>query len=260
MIVLDFDDTITDTDTIKYLSEIPYHRTPGLAPPFSHFTATYLTAYEKFKANVGAPSSFEEEIKYQQQLKPVEMSSIAELESHKLFKGITKQDILKQSHKVPIKPGFVSFLSLCTAKNIPIRILSVNWSKTLILAVLHATNVAHHIRDRDIFVNDLQFENGKCTGVFDSKSSIRTGYDKLEVIKTLKHPDSSPPSKLIYIGDSRTDLLPLLASDVGIVMKSGSLNVPWVQEKTFDWRRGLFSMDRGVYRADWEEICKSLDP
>lgn len=256
MIIIDFDETITDTDTIKYISELPYVKNPQLLPKFSHFTSVYLNAYDSFKASHENTSitSINDEIAYQNQLKAVELTSINELEHHRIFKGITESDILNQSKKVPVKPGFKSFFNACAKRQIPIKILSINWSSILIKGVLASLGCSED--HYEVVVNDLCFENGSCTGTFDPSISVRTGYDKWNILQQLKT-KLTPGSPLIYIGDSRTDLLSILDSDIGIIIEGGSLlkKLPWDIPVT-----PLSSFNgSGVYKGDWKEITRFVE-
>ncbi|CAH6723957.1 hypothetical protein CLIB1444_24S00342 [[Candida] jaroonii] len=205
-ILIDFDETITTKDTISLLLSLPQHH---LQP--SHFSDIYLSAY---KSHVKSVANVEDEINFQKQLLSVENTSINALQHEKFFKGITANQIARLSSEVAVQPGFFTFLRKCKTLNLAVSILSLNWSSVLIRSVLGEFG-----NDVEIVCNDLEMVDGVCTGNF--KGNIRTGYDKLQYIRQF-------PQK-VYIGDSRSDLLSLLASDVGIVMESGSLlkKSPW---------------------------------
>lgn len=246
MVVIDFDDTITDGDTIKYLSEIPYAKNSQLQPKFDYFTSVYLEAHKNQKLDLVA--NFEQEIEYQKRLKPVEMTSIGEIERLRIFRDITEAEVLVQARKVPIKQGFKLFVGVCANKHIPVKILSINWSVVFIRGVLSRLGLG----DAEVILNDLQFVNGRCTGLFAGKYDIRTGYDKLQILQQLRS-----DGDMVYIGDSRTDLLSLVASDVGIIMESGSLlkKMPWdVGVKPLSAFDG-----KGVYKGDWNDISAFMN-
>ncbi|EGV61278.1 hypothetical protein PSN45_001367 [Yamadazyma tenuis] len=252
LIVVDFDETITEHDTISLISQIPYTTDPTKTPPFEYFTNVYLQALEKYRSVANIPKSMAEEIEYQKGMKSVEMSSINELERHQLFNGITKQSLAEQAVKVKVKPGFSKFLSICSSRQIPVKILSVNWSSVLIRGVLAGLGY-----ELDVMVNELQFDgHSVCTGHFDPTISVRTGYDKYMAIEQLKRQYHN--QKLIYIGDSRTDLLALLASDMGVIMESGSLiqKLPW----DIDVRQLSGGSDiHGLYTSNWYHINEFLE-
>ena len=70
-----------------------------------------------------------------------------------------------------------------------------------------------------IMVNELEFVNGISTGNFNESISIRTGLDKLNIVNSL----IKQYGKTCYIGDSMTDLLSLIDSDIGIAIEEGSV-------------------------------------
>lgn len=261
LIISDWDETITTKDTIKLVSETAYLSKPNYKPNFDHFTSVYLNAYDqyskRFKEKNGARDSLEKEVLFQKQLKEVEMTSINEITRLELFKGISPEHFKAQSSKVTIRPHFVEFLNLALKNNIPVIILSVNWSKIMIEATL-----AYHkidVSKLQIIVNDLEIDEATqlTTGKFSSLISVRTGIDKWDIVKRLIKDDKKD---VVYIGDSSTDLLSILEVQVGIIMQGGSvlkslkdLNIPLKNlSKSNDLQKNT------KYVANWQDLINKF--
>lgn len=256
LFVIDWDETITKDDTIKLVAEAAYSAKPGYQPPFDHFTNTYMNAFtrysDQFKERYGARDSIEKEVNFQTGLQSVEMSSINELMRLKLFEGLTFQQFEHQANKVVIKDHFVDFLSKCRELRVPVIILSVNWTKIIMKTVFNSLGFQED-ENLKFVVNELEFKNGLSTGNFSDSVSIRTGIDKVNILEDLV----KQYGRTCYIGDSSTDLLSLIKSDIGIaienstVLKSvGNLNIP---------TRNLLDTDElhkeEIYIGNWSDIC-----
>lgn len=224
------------------LSSVPYVSGNKL-PPFSHFLSVYLEALNEYNKTAKPLRNLKDELEYQKGLKELEMTSIREIEAKGLFKGVKRESVVKLAEKIQLKPGFLDFMANC---NKPVKVLSINWTSILINAIF--SKVEHK---PEVLVNELEFVDGTCLGKFDPKINIRTGYDKWTIMEQLKRKD-----KIVYIGDSRTDLAALLASDVGIVIEGGSLltKLPWeVSIQSLDKYPGT-----GLYTGNWQQITDFL--
>ncbi|CAH2352557.1 hypothetical protein CLIB1423_07S02278 [[Candida] railenensis] len=212
-VITDWDETVTKVDTIRFLAEAAYIKKPHYTPPFSYFSDVYQAALDNFNADKNMVAF--SELQYQQHIKSVELTSIREIERLNLFQGLSKSDFRAVSERVEIHADFLEFLEACNNLNIPVAILSVNWTKTVIEEVLRKNGVDP--TDMKILVNEFVFDgNNVCTGRFDDGISIRTGYDKLKLVQSFEEKD------YMYIGDSRTDLLSIFDSKVGVIFKKES--------------------------------------
>lgn len=236
IIVCDFDETITSRDTISTLAGLPYLLNSSLEPKWRHFQDSYLRNYYKFQED---PHSFDvsctnertlpllnssvsiikssnfknlvgREIKYQEEKRLLELSSTNEMAKHKLFSGITSDQVSQyvedefRGSSSLLRTGFERFMS--SLDNYELYIISINWSKNFIRDVI-GTGLIDSSR---IFCNDLISDAGKYTGEFSNE--ILTGSDKLNELEHLltKHLAKDTHQRFWYIGDSETDLLPIL--------------------------------------------------
>mmetsp|Transcript_2071 Transcript_2071/g.2253 ORF Transcript_2071/g.2253 Transcript_2071/m.2253 type:complete len:256 (+) Transcript_2071:23-790(+) len=222
LFVIDWDETITNEDTIKLVAQAAYNKKKEYEPKFDHFTDIYMKAFneynENFTSKYGERDTIEKEIKFQTGMQNVEMSSINEIKKLKLFEGIDEEEFLAQGNHVTLKPHFTEFLTKCQELKIPVIILSVNWTKLIMQAVLLKNGFKEN-ENLKIMVNELEFKNGISTGNFNKAISIRTGLDKLNIVNSL----IKQYGKTCYIGDSMTDLLSLIDSDIGIAIEEGSV-------------------------------------
>ncbi|ODV79847.1 HAD-like protein [Suhomyces tanzawaensis NRRL Y-17324] len=229
LVVADWDETITLEDTIRLVADTAYAAKPRFQPPFSHFSQTYLDAYDahnqQFLRLHGKRDSLEKELEYQHGMRAVEMSSIAEIERLGLFKGLKSAQFRLQAQHVQIRPGVEQFLSRCRDQSIPVVILSINWTKAIIAECLKRLGFEENDLLR-IIVNEFEYTHEVIDGVateltsgkWSLETNVRTAIDKLEFVKLLKKKHSD----VLYIGDSGTDLLGMLESDKAVVMDRGS--------------------------------------
>lgn len=128
-----------------------------------------------------------------------------------------------------LHPGCSEALHTAITSGIPTHVCSVGWSSTLIAATLE-----QHVRGEQpaVHANEVQVDDdGTGTGqiaryqllLVISNTAITDylhrrvegGPDKAAVLERLR--TETPAGPLVYIGDSPTDIPPLLAADVGVV-------------------------------------------
>lgn len=241
LVISDWDETITEEDTIKYVAQVPYikQRQQRVLPPFEKFVESYNQNYTNLKNSFNFPNTtttsiecsnyLSQQIKFQDKLSTVENQSIELIEQSKIFEGLTKkdfQDYVNINHnKIKLRPGFSQFVKRCQNLNIPIIIVSANWTSIFIKQCL----ANHGLAVDDIITNELSFhsddEEAKTkmttTGLWDkSKYTIRTSQDKLDIVKQIQE---EKDSLIMYIGDSGTDLLPLLNVDFPCAIKGSRI-------------------------------------
>ncbi|CUM66927.1 uncharacterized protein PRCAT00004612001 [Priceomyces carsonii] len=257
LIISDWDETITLEDTIKLVSEAAYLAKPNFQPPFNHFLQVYKAAYEdfnnKFLVREGRRDTIEKEIKYQIAERQVEQTSIDEMVRRGLFAGITPSQFASQAEKVKLRPGVVKFFEHCERLEIPVVILSINWTSIIIKEALKLNGI--RLNNVDIIVNEIAFEDGKSTGEWLPNPNIRTGIDKLNVVKSL----SSLHGETWYIGDSSTDLLSVLEANKGIIMKSESI-LKHLNDLAIKFQPLRSPLDdaTSIFVGDWEDITNAL--
>lgn len=202
-IVADWDLTITAADTMELL----FKCVPPERLQYDHFLQIYLDHYNDYTTNV-LPTKWyrdrntvQKELLYQQSMQPVELSSYNECVRLGTFKGLTKKQMSAAYTEVKVRDGFDLFYRQNT---LPFHVLSVNWTSLIIGKFINGP----------IHCNEFEFHDDICTGE-SAIGNVHTGYDKLQVLKTI-------PGRIVYIGDSSTDVLAMIHSDLGIIMGEGS--------------------------------------
>jgi len=230
-LILDFDDTLTTTDTIGLLAKAAYTLRPQ-SPPWSHFVDAYLADYNHHALSHPKTSrlTLADEAAYLASLVPVERASILRIEAAGVFKGLHITDIAKAAAStVPLRPGFWDLCRPILDSGGAVDILSVNWSRAWIRSSLR-NSVALEERERfdlgvGIYSNDL---------VCDPDGIITTGEISREIVlggddgiwtaahkeKMMEHliAKRGGEGHVMYVGDSSTDLMCLLKADVGVVI------------------------------------------
>lgn len=199
IVLIDFDQTITNKDTIGVIGQFGVSRN-NLSTPWSYFVDSYLEDYSGHQAHLPDLPNESDFKAFAQQLdsyKPVEKASLARVSKHKVFEGLSRKDFVEEGKRLRetlLQPNVIS--ALMQYKN-NIRIVSLNWSKDWILGFTDELGLARE----QIYSNDLTFENDTCTGKITPR--ILTPGDKQSIIKSEIIKSSQ---KVIYIGDSLGDI------------------------------------------------------
>lgn len=231
--VLDWDGTITRRDTLDALVGIAASAKPN-SPVHEEwrrvseaYMADYTAAIERLAPGGRLPTTIEEEVRLLKSLKRVEQASLDRVSASGIFAGLTQRLLeegassVMKSEKVEIRNGFPGFLKLKHVKSLDaLHLLSVNWSRHFISSCLKAANAP--IDKTSIYANELDgIENnhisqGKISPEGDSEMTVISSSDKLEYLKRLQEQDNR---RIVYVGDSWTDIECLLEADLGICIR-----------------------------------------
>jgi HAD superfamily phosphoserine phosphatase-like hydrolase len=221
--IMDWDDTITDKDTIQLVAEAAYITKPDFHKPWDYYSGVYYSKYKQFIEDFGEKQSIEDEVRYQAAVKSVEMSSVNEYVSHELFKGVKLDTLKQQALKVEIKHGFFEVFQQLYERGIPVFILSCNWTSLIMKKMFEDEGFVANDRFKFI-TNEFKHTDGELTGTVDDIRCIRTGTDKLKQLKLIYEElkEFGIEDSVYYFGDSCTDILPMLEVDYGMVLDNGS--------------------------------------
>ncbi|ODV60636.1 Cto1p ASCRUDRAFT_26631, partial [Ascoidea rubescens DSM 1968] len=234
VIIIDWDETITKYDTIGLLGSIPYKNKilSCNLPPWSHFNNYYFQQFKSFNDSFNAKhkvTSTKDEIYYQKQLKSIDLLSINKIVKSKVFENVTDKQFKNLLDDIKIREGFWEFINSLIQndnENLPnykiarkIIILSVNWSKLPIqhafIQNLGSENYHKYIK---IITNEFEFQTvntNELTGKINDSNELINVLIKIKNSLMLK---TKEKDMMIYIGDSRTDLLSMLNCDIGFIM------------------------------------------
>ncbi|KAI3402844.2 hypothetical protein KGF56_004305 [Candida oxycetoniae] len=216
LVISDWDETITVHDTIQNVAQVPYIANPNLEPKFSHYSKIYIDNYASYESQFGPLEKLNDYVRFQKGMRPIEMSSISALEKDLIFKGLKPDQFREQAIDVVLRPGVIEFIKMCQEEKIPFIILSVNWTSLIIEQVLKM----HGVEEINIITNEFEFHDGETTGFWLSDQVVRTSEDKLRFVKKL----AKGEDKVMYIGDSLTDLLPILFVKYPCAIENTKLN------------------------------------
>ncbi|BFZ63475.1 hypothetical protein YB2330_004597 [Saitoella coloradoensis] len=228
----DWDETITKSDTLGLIADAAYTQ-PNISPempPWSYFGETYLADLDNHEKAYGPRDTIEKQFDYLGKMGPIEIASVTRVENSGLFKGVPVEAVREQSKNARARAGWWEFAQRlqrdADVGDVKVIIVSVNWSKTFIETFLAKGGV--HDTLFEVYANEVMMdENGKGTGALSKKldKGIRTGMDKLRVMKEIMEREGGREGKkVVYAGDSNTDLPCLLEADIGVVLgRSGSL-------------------------------------
>lgn len=281
-LILDWDGTITTSDTLHLVAGIGYkhHNREDLLSdagprpsqsgttlrPWKELVQAYTEDIKAHEAKYHIPAksrkAVQEEVAYLASLVEVENRSVQRTEDSELFKGVTREEVESaakdalQSGAVELYKGWEKLLQIAGGPSrgtesegngdVKISVVSVNWSRMFIESCLRQSGRERFSAGSNLFTvyaNELEGleDRGVATGKLtkDSVKGIRTAADKGRYMprrcmhRYTKYPGQDRASSInsgdaellsedndeyltVYIGDSATDLLCLLAADVGI--------------------------------------------
>ncbi|KAK9904248.1 hypothetical protein WJX75_007665 [Coccomyxa subellipsoidea] len=150
-----------------------------------------------------------------------------------ILAGVPANALARKGRTVPIQKGAVSFLRQARQAGVVTHVVSVSWSAEMVRGALRGRiGVAHSeetARPGQVVVhaNDLECSDGLSTGRLERR--IECGVDKAAVLDSLllkkaaRRQGPGGRSLSVYVGDSMSDLAPLLSVDLGIVIGQNKL-------------------------------------
>ncbi|KAG5996303.1 hypothetical protein E4U54_002616 [Claviceps lovelessii] len=237
-LVVDFDGTITQSDTIAELvrSAMQHQRRQrtqtqtqtqtdhSLPSAWKHALQTYLAEHHAYHANYHPPETRRTtpalEAGFLAGLRPLEEASLARVSHSGLFRGLSRRALhgmgaeAVSSGRVRLRSGWPDLLAEATRRGIPLTVLSVHWSRSFIQGVL-----SHDLPPAgppvDVLANEIDDQGGIVGPAGDELSRLVTAGDKLAVLRRWT---AAAEHEVVYLGDSPTDLTCLLAAQTGIVL------------------------------------------
>ncbi|QPC66862.1 hypothetical protein HYE67_009093 [Fusarium culmorum] len=245
-LVFDFDGTITQQDSIGELArsaiEIQRNRKGhDLQASWDQVVQAYVADYRHYKENHPSPEDtricMDQEFEFLSGMKDVEEASLQRIAESQIFEGLDAETLSQagadavQAGRIKIRDGFTEVMKLVADRNWSVSVISVNWSRSFLRGALlpHALDVIANEPAMDGTITGPEFFNGRMTNAREKKEA-------------LKHLIKEKDGKVIYFGDSTTDMECLLAGGVVIsddeessllkALKRIKVNVPHVSDKS----------------------------
>ncbi|RUP43281.1 hypothetical protein BC936DRAFT_137394 [Jimgerdemannia flammicorona] len=227
LLVCDFDKTITSKDTIGILASLAYSKrvnqspTSQPIPPWSFFVDAHLKDYAEHQARWcsthGDDLTSPDHLAFLESLRAVEDASLDRVAAHGVLAGLTRDEIVACGRTVPKQARFED---VCTAFLRPhdnptaypkkLHVLSVNWSRDLILGAMAGVG---RFDGTNVHSNDLVFGvDGVSTGQIARR--VVAAKDKVEIFRRLMGEDRDEGHETdgdvrtvsVFVGDSSMDL------------------------------------------------------
>lgn len=223
LFAFDFDGTCTqkDTTSLLYKAADKYRASTEaemkqLDSQWNELGKTYWTGHQEVvskslstHSTPGLSAFYEKGLRsFLQEVYDYDLTMMKEVEASELLKGISKDGIKEAAEEVKLNPGCVDVLNHV---NLPLYLISVNWCQDLIRTKLG------HLKHLNIFGNNLPFEGELSLGTL--AKNLTSAFDKETIFQQLVQNKSERSQGIsVFVGDSITDLLALLKSDVGIII------------------------------------------
>lgn len=223
-IVLDFDGTITENDTIGNIANaaLEWRKFPegggiDLTGDWQHILHAYtqdLVAYDQTQLPEQQRTTWKQERDYLNGRRVVEEASLARVRDSGIFMGFAANHRLFEAGRrdteigrTRLRNGLTEYVNKVRACNDIIHVVSVNWSASYIKGALEPWGIT------SVIANEIQLD-GTITALPDSfpenrshlglPKTMTTSADKLEVTRNLL--GKLEGQCLGYFGDSTTDL------------------------------------------------------
>lgn len=261
---------------------------PALAALWTEIVRDYLAAHAAHRASYRPPaearSTLAAELEFLESVGPIERASVRRVGEAGFFAGLGAEVLRGVGRRafelgcqargggcesggggegVRVRKGFGEFLGRYGGggggeKGWDVAVVSVNWSGAFIKGVVEAASGNGGIRR--VVANGIGFPEGMVEGPPElGKEPLCTAGDKLRAMKSVT--GGLEEQKVVYFGDSATDLACLVAADLGVVMADDGetkllkilarigVEVPHVREA----REG----DKLVWGRDFKEVLQS---
>ncbi|KAF5023583.1 hypothetical protein F66182_4341 [Fusarium sp. NRRL 66182] len=245
-LVFDFDGTITQQDTIGELarSAIELQRNKhghDLQASWDQVVQSYVADYRHYRDNHPSPEdtrkSLDEEIHFLSGMKNVEETSLERVAKSRIFAGLDAGTLSQagadavREGRIKIRDGFVDMMNLAGERGWGASVISVNWSRAFIRGALqpHTLEVIANEPATDGVITGPEFLGGRMTNMGEKREALR-------------HLVKEKEGKVVYFGDSTTDMECLLAGGVVIsqdeessllrTLRRVGVSVPHVGEKS----------------------------
>ena len=222
--ITDFDGTITLEDTIANIAyaaadnflvlasgDTLYHEfLQSWHRVVKKFSDEYIQIFERLLDQPRPPrNNYDSLLKFLASFKEIELASVERVISGKFLAGIKQEKLRNIGKDIKKQEEVEIILAQMREAGIKIDIISANWSRELIIGAMG--DLCDYIVS-----NDLEFDkDGISTGQINLH--ILSPFDKLKYYQHLK----SDTGKNLYIGDSVSDLLAILAADIGVLFGIG---------------------------------------
>ena len=229
-LVMDWDGTLTESDTLAVVASAGYKQDADQIPPFATFSAAYLEDVRvhtrDYKPVAQERETLTEELKWLDSLNKCEERSVLRVEKAGVFRNVTADDTCRAAQgavldgRVMLRSGWTRLFRDVINDGGEIRIVSVNWSGRFSRQCLMTSNEMQLDHEKlegslisgiTIIANEvLGGPKGRLNRHFlNPVTGIWTAQHKLRAMMA-----SVRETRAVYIGDSVSDLACLMTYGV----------------------------------------------
>ena len=252
LLLLDWDGTLTLKSTLGLIASISTH--PSIHPNLSGLSKAYsddLKIHErKYRLQKKDRKSLSDELEYLESLEAVERASIQRIEASDILKDVSATDVdaaaddAVERRKIVLRRGWEKMIESVQQRNGRIGIISVAWSAHFISTALTisattppAKGTAIRLDEVEVRANEILADgSGRLDRYFRSEDrGIWTGDGKVRVMDEMidsfiESEGEGAKPRVVYVGDSPTDLGCLMNADVGVCVRDGDAGLTGEQE------------------------------
>ncbi|KAJ2498326.1 hypothetical protein GGH96_004418 [Coemansia sp. RSA 1972] len=238
LLALDFDKTLTKADTLSAIASVVKRKHPNRRD-FTWFTDKYMEDFaqheshwspiiHKYTDNKSVTRSLIDQ--YLESLRQVENTSQERVRDYKVLAGVSRVELYNGGRQTQFQSGAADVINyFLRVPNCHVCVVSANWSTDFIQGALDANGVSNQ-PPISVYCNDLKFSKrtGLSTGTMYPRLTVAS--DKVAVIETQREVLASrygSKPRLVYAGDSLTDLPALLSADVGLLVGQNDHVAKW---------------------------------
>lgn len=238
LLITDFDGTCTITDTTPLIPHLAARAaaTPNAAEKilstFKELEDLYLSRLSSCKAALQADEQGTSLETALAQMDAVSNDIISKLSDSGILAGIRDADVAPavldwrdNPTSAPVvapalRDGCVDALNAAVAEGWELGILSICWCPSVIRAYLPLLGERHGVGGDvpRLWSNRIDESSGAIANDVDGAAAKRRIIDSLKRDDAVGEGEGEAARRVVYIGDSTTDLLAMLAADVGILI------------------------------------------
>eukprot|EP00127_Corallochytrium_limacisporum_P005547 Clim_evm64s207 gene=Clim_evmTU64s207 len=229
-VAFDFDGTLTTQNTVGNLVKLSFETVEEKWPERmddhkEHWR--YCSTYYETNANITFGTKLEQHRphcldsmrKFLGLFEKIEGTALSELSQRGVLAGISKPELRRASSNAKdlVRPGVIELLRSLDNSGVDVHVISLNWSRDFIYHMLNEL-----IPREKIHCNDLLFdeEGEESSGALQVKMAHADDKEKLfhSLVETSRPLQKGKGGASMFVGDSHTDLLPMITADVGILI------------------------------------------
>ncbi|KAJ2766475.1 hypothetical protein IWQ57_004346 [Coemansia nantahalensis] len=230
VLALDFDGTLTASDTLPAVVAAAAARRPSKLSHYPWCARKYAAVYADFAAKwqqefdrtaTASPVYPRLLDEYLESLRPIEEGSLHCITKHRVLACAYRSDFAAAGRNAVLRPGAAYAVNgFLRDPNFHVCVISANWSSDFIRGALEAARVGYRGRLPQIFSNDPEFSAyRRSTGAI--QRNVVVVSDKAAALAKITDKvarKSGTQPAVVYAGDSLMDLPLLLRADLGLLV------------------------------------------